>query len=388
MKPSAKNQRYQQAFAVALALVGGVAVTAWLGAGFGLVFAALASVMFAVWSGESPSTAPAPVEPEHHALTLVDQLSNGRYSEVAAQFSDGGEDLVSRLRQLGHTLQQERTAAVQREAELRTTGSGYAVVAERLETDLQNLQEQMETSLRVRDGFLMRMSHELRTPLNAILGYVDLVQEESDAGVIGEDLARIRASALHLLALITSILDLTQLQSNKFDVIPENLSLSGLVRRIVDSLTGEAEAKGNTLKVDLPDDLVVSLDRRMLHAVIFNLVANATKYTHKGTVSVAARGTTGGVELSISDDGIGMTGRQLEAAFQPFDQFDLSTTRQYDGAGLGLAVVRGFVEAMNGTVEIESEPGRGAVVTVWLPAACERRVAGKRRDEEPTILVR
>jgi signal transduction histidine kinase len=247
---------------------------------------------------------------------------------------------------------------------------------------------QFDAALQVRDAFLTRMSHELRTPLNAILGYVELLLDEAE-GDDAADLDRVRAAALNLLAIVSSVLELTQLQAGSYEIVPEPVGLERLGREVLDSVRISAEANRNQVELRVEPGLVVALDRRMLHSILYNLVSNGCKYTSNGTITIAARRLGDRLELVVSDTGIGMTPRQIEEAFRPFSQADETTTRRYDGAGLGLAVVRGFVEAMGGSVHIESTPGRGARVQLELPLSIEARSSQPQIfEDEPTLLLR
>jgi signal transduction histidine kinase len=242
------------------------------------------------------------------------------------------------------------------------------------------------------------MSHELRTPLNAISGYAEMLLEEADEAV-APDLRKIRLASLNLTALVTGVLDLTELQSGSYAVRPEPLQVEALVAEVVESARITADNQRNRLEVEVEPRLAVVLDKRMTRSVLFNLVSNACKYTTGGLVRVTAKGAPDGlpgtpregeasVVFEVIDSGIGMTERQIEAAFRPFSQADETSTRRYDGSGVGLAVVKGFVEAMGGSVAIASEPGKGAHVTVVLPVVAFAREADPLSDDEVTMLLR
>lgn len=246
-------------------------------------------------------------------------------------------------------------------------------------------------ALAVQTAFLSRMSHELRTPLNAIQGYVELLLDEAQPDTAA-DLRKIRLSALNLTALVTSILDLTELQTGDYHVDPTWVPIDVLIREVVENVRITSEGQGNTVAVDVEANLVAVLDRRMLHSMLFNLLSNANKYTKGGKVTVRAHRVCHGdghrVEIVVADTGIGMTPRQLQEAYRPFRQADESFTRRYDGSGVGLAVVRGFAEAMSGTVAIASEPGKGAVVTLLLPMSIDRGDDDDSGHDEPTRIHR
>jgi signal transduction histidine kinase len=263
-------------------------------------------------------------------------------------------------------------------------------LCKRLEAAQSEHRRREQSILEAQEAFLARMSHELRTPLNAVTGYCELLLEDADA----PDLERIRIAAANLGALVTSVLDLSELQSGDYAIRPEVMKVDELVARAVDASRFVAQQQQDTIEVDVEPGLVVILDKRMLASILFHLVSNACKFTMKGTVRVRARSAqpnlggvpTDGIELVISDTGIGMTPRQVEAAFRPFAQGDESFTRRYDGSGVGLAVVNGFATAMGGEVRIDSQPGAGATVTVRLPKEVRPRMDGFGDDEDTQLL--
>jgi signal transduction histidine kinase len=275
-------------------------------------------------------------------------------------------------------------------AELVAEQAARAEVEERLTAT----RAREQSILEAQEAFLSRMSHELRTPLNAVTGYAELLLEDASAD-LRPDLERIRVAAANLGALVTSVLDLSELQSGDFAIRPETLPLEQLLDTVVDASRFAAEQQRNQILIEVEPGLVVTLDKRMLFSILFHLVSNACKFTMKGTVRVTARSAqpnlhgvpTDGVEIVVSDTGIGMTPRQVEAAFQPFAQGDLSFTRRYDGGGVGLAVVNGFVRAMGGEVAIHSAPGSGATVKVLLPKEVRPR-DDTLGDDEDTMLLR
>jgi signal transduction histidine kinase len=300
----------------------------------------------------------------------------------------GPEPLVQAVRDLADRLVEARRAQAARDSELREALRRETALVKHLQAELQMVGDRERAATEVRDAFLTRMSHELRTPLNAILGYVELLEEEAESDEQREDLGRVRSSALNLLAIVTTVLDLTQLQSGSYEIVPEPLDLAALTRQVADSVRVAAEARGNRVEVDVPDGLDARLDRRMVQSILFNLASNGYKYTKNGTVTIRARMVLGRLQFVVTDTGIGMTERQIEEAFRPFDQADASTTRRYDGVGLGLAVVRGFAEAMEGAVKIDSQIGQGATVRVDLPRECAARVPSELEEDEPTMLLR
>ncbi|MEZ4319865.1 MAG: HAMP domain-containing sensor histidine kinase [Myxococcota bacterium] len=238
------------------------------------------------------------------------------------------------------------------------------------------------------EDFLARMSHELRTPLNAIQGYTDLLLEDkaSDHPDVHE-LTSIRRATRHLLALVESVLDLSQLRAGRFIVEPRDLDLGGLATDVVEAVGDQAARSKTRVTVDVENGLTVRSDPRMVRQILFNLAHNACRFTFKGRVHISIQSLDADVfEMVVKDDGIGMTEAQTEAATRAFWQAEQGTTRRYDGAGVGLAVCKGLAEAMGGSLRVESKLGRGATVTVELPRKVQASLLDF--DDEPTVLLR
>jgi signal transduction histidine kinase len=248
-------------------------------------------------------------------------------------------------------------------------------------------QQRATEARKVRTAFLTRMSHELRTPLNAVIGYAEMVAEELDDDALVADLTRIRRAGLHLKGLVTTVLDLTQLESGRYEVRPESVDLSSMVREVLEGARNEAEMQQNTLQLEAPERAEATVDPRMVQSILFNLVHNAVKYTARGRVTVTVT-VDDEVHISVHDTGIGMTKQQLEQAFEPFTQGDGTTTRRYDGSGLGLAICRGFAEAMGGRMAVQSVIQEGATIDVFLPLEVEAHVPDDEDLDEPTMLLR
>jgi len=286
------------------------------------------------------------------------------------------------------SLTSSRDHAAKVEGELRGQLAAVGKRARHAEVQRQMAEERV---VEARDAFLTRMSHELRTPLNAVLGYSEMLVEDLDDDELRNDAVAIRQAGRHLLGLVTSVLDLTQLQSGQYEVVPEPVVFAEVVELVVDGASAEAKANKNRLEIDVQEGATAVVDRRMVQSILFNLVHNGCKYTASGTVTVRVRVQGGQCELFVGDTGIGMTERQVAQAYEPFAQIDDSTTRRYDGSGLGLAVCRGFAEAMGGSLAIDTALGNGARVTVTLPAEVAAYTPDDDDDEiseEHTMLMR
>ena len=227
---------------------------------------------------------------------------------------------------------------------------------------------------RIKDEFLANMSHELRTPLNSVLGYSETLLE----GVRGElderqgqAVEMIHTSGQHLLSLINDILDVSKMDAGKFEIRPEVVPVNDICESSLAFVKQLANKKSITVEyVPTSALLTMSVDPKRLKQILVNLLNNAVKFTpEKGKVSleVQADAVRGEMRFSVSDTGIGIQENDLPKLFKPFVQLDGSLSRQYEGSGLGLMLVKQLVEMHNGRVHVESEVGRGSIFTVVLP---------------------
>ena len=259
-----------------------------------------------------------------------------------------------------------------------------ASIAERQQAtlELEKARENAEAANRAKSGFLAVVSHELRTPLNAIMGYVELLLLELDGPLTDGQrgiLDRIRYSQRHLLALIEDVLGFAQVEAGRLSFTLQPLIVRDALAAIEPIIAHESAKKGLTLRIDDTDPaLVAYADPGRFRQIILNLVTNAIKFTPEGgSISLAAERETNTVLIKVSDTGIGISPDNVKHVFDPFFQVDQGGTRRYPGVGLGLAIVRDAVLAMNGDVRIESEVDRGTTVVVQLPSADSQLVSNE-----------
>ena len=245
-----------------------------------------------------------------------------------------------------------------------------------------------EGANRAKSAFLANMSHELRTPLSAVIGYTELLEEDADevgGGSMLTDLGKIKSNAKHLLGLINDVLDLSKVEANKMELVPEDIDIAAFVRDAAGTVDALVARKDNKLVLEAADDLgTMRTDAVKLRQCLFNLLSNAAKFTESGTITLSVRrevnGGTDWVVFAVRDDGIGMTPEQVSRLFQRFTQADDTTTRKFGGTGLGLALSRAFARLMGGDVAVESVEGEGTTFTIRLPATLPERAI---EEDEP-----
>jgi protein-histidine pros-kinase len=265
---------------------------------------------------------------------------------------------------------------------LRIEGTTYVVSAIRDVTDRKAVERELsfknaelESANKAKDRFLASMSHELRTPLNAIIGFTGTLLMKLPGPLTPDQEQQLRivqSSARHLLSLINDILDLAKVESGKLELYFEPVSVAEVVGEVNDSLRSMAHDKGLTLSVtEPPSQISVTTDRRALHQILLNLVNNAIKYTESGTVSVrfetSGEGAGRRVSLHVSDTGIGIKPEDQKRLFQAFEQLDASSTRRFEGVGLGLYLSEKLAKMIGGVLSFESVYGRGSTFTLVIP---------------------
>lgn len=261
---------------------------------------------------------------------------------------------------------------------------------------IEALREQAETASRAKDEFLSVLSHELRTPLNAIIGWSSMLRSGTvRAEQIGSALETVERNARVQARLIEDMLDLARIEQGKMVLSVGPVEMVRVVEAALESVTPAADAKGVRLQPVLDSHATIIGDADRLQQIVWNLLSNAIKFTPRGgRVQVMLRRAPSFVELVVADTGQGIDPAFLPHVFDRFRQADASSTRQFGGLGLGLAIVRSLVELHGGSVRAESEgAGRGAVFSVRLPMAplrAERApaaaaVAGTPAPDAPTF---
>ena len=320
-------------------------------------------------------------------LAAVTELSNGRRMVDVAERESIVRDFEAKRRYLiyGGILLALLSAAATTLLLLNGYRRTRLIEQQRaaLEAEHQATRAAREASV-AKDTFLGMISHELRTPLHAIVSSVELLglnlREDADRRII----QRLETGARHLEAQMRDLTDYARIGAGKLELRLTVFDPLELLDSIVDANTPAATAKGLELRGEfLGRRGPIETDQHRLRQIVTNLVTNAIKYTDAGSIDVRFERSDARLDISVIDTGPGIAREQMPFIFQEFTQLDSSSTRRFDGAGMGLAVVRGLVDLLGGRIEVSSEVGQGAAFRVSLPAVSVESLPERR--EQPAV---
>jgi len=282
-------------------------------------------------------------------------------------------DVVYGVMVLGQQTGHDAIDELEREF-MRTAGANVGVALETasLYRDAQETAEKLKEVDHLKNQFMANMSHELRTPLNSIIGFSRVMIKGID-GPLTEmqqtDLTAIYESGRHLLNLLNDILDISKINAGKMDVFFEPTDLQEMIPSVMSTAMGFVKGKPIKLMTDVPEDLpTVVADTRRIRQVLTNLLSNAGKYTEEGFIKISATYDDYQVIVSVQDTGIGIPAEGLHAVFEQFEQVDSSSTRRYQGTGLGIPLSREFVRLHGGDIWIQrTAVGEGTTFSFSLP---------------------
>jgi signal transduction histidine kinase/DNA-binding response OmpR family regulator len=259
---------------------------------------------------------------------------------------------------------------------LSALGTALAVVLIIVLIRVDAAKNKSETENRHKSAFLANMSHEIRTPMNAITGMITIGKSAPDIERKDYCFSKIQDASNHLLGVINDILDMSKIEANKFELVPEEFDIEKMLQRVVNVINFRIDEKHQnfSIYIDRSIPMILIGDEQRIAQVITNLLGNAVKFTPEhGSINVTVRltGEVNGLctlQVSVNDTGIGVSPEQQTKIFQSFEQAESNTTRKYGGTGLGLAISKSIVEMMGGKIWVQSEPGKGStfIFTIQL----------------------
>lgn len=296
---------------------------------------------------------------------------------LASSLSQRLRGLATNAGRLGEglaLLPRARTGDELGQVEQRLAQASELLAARAAET--QSARREAETANRAKTEFLSRSSHELRTPLNAILGYAQVLEMDLTAPTQRGHLQHILAGGRHLLELITELLDIARIEADRLDLQPEPVPVTMAIDEALGLVGPDAHARGIVLEVLAPvPDLSLRADPQRLRQVLLNLLSNAVKFNRpRGHVRIQALTADDDIQIRVSDQGPGLSPAQIQRLFTPFERLGAERSA-VAGTGLGLALSKRLIEAMGGTIGVDSD-GDGACFWIRLPRATHAPLTG------------
>ncbi|CAG7645713.1 response regulator [Paenibacillus allorhizosphaerae] len=309
-------------------------------------------------------------------LSQQDELkASNEKLEEQTRVLQASEELLQRQQE---ELEQANDALMRKTAELEVQVRETEEINSQLEITKESLEKhalELAVASRYKTEFLANMSHELRTPLNSLLILSQLMKENKDGNLTGKQVEyadTIYSSGCDLLKLIDDVLDLAKVESGRMEIRQEQVGVAEIVEYANRSFEPLAQNKALDFEIHVENGvpLHIHTDSSRLMQILKNLLSNAFKFTQSGGVRLAVRLVTDPrpmIAFVVEDTGIGIPPEKQQMIFEAFQQADGTTSRKYGGTGLGLSVSRQLAALMGGTIELESEEGKGSVFTLWLP---------------------
>ena len=309
-------------------------------------------------------------------------ISRERARHLAELVEDRTRQISEEKERTEEALRQTEAAKIEAEAAWRE--------AERHERMVEDALVRAESASRAKSIFLANTSHELRTPLNAIIGFSGLLIENASSRLESRHvgyLQNIQSSGEYLLGHINNILDLSRIEAGRTELQPESIILQFVVDEIAAVMKGVATPRQVSIDVDIPNDFpLIEADPTHVKQILYNLISNAVKFSPgKSTVTVSARrvppseALPDAIEIRVADQGIGIDPKDHDLIFQEFGQAEGTNGERPQGTGLGLTLVKRFVEMHGGTIRVESGIGMGSVFVIVMPRTQTRARQGPRR---------
>jgi PAS domain S-box-containing protein len=273
-------------------------------------------------------------------------------------------------------------------------GVNYDITEEKaLKMELEAARQAAEAASQAKSEFLANMSHEIRSPLTAVLGYSDLILVESDWKKVADFALKIKQNGQYLLEIVDDVLDLSRAEANKLTLRKERFSPQRLLADLCSVMRMRAKDKGIEMALRAEGDIPETIegDPTRLRQILLNLIGNAVKFTPRGQITVTMRLEAGAgneesmLAFEVRDTGIGIAPGDLARMFEPFEQAETSSSRRYQGAGLGLTISKHLTEMLGGTITVHSELGHGSMFTVRMPTGSLHDV--KYVSLDPNLLI-
>jgi len=234
----------------------------------------------------------------------------------------------------------------------------------RAEVELIQAKEKAEESNKLKTSFLQNISHEIRTPMNGILGFTDLLSDpDLDHETRIEYLNMVNDSGQRMLNMINDLMDISMIEAEQVEITYAQVDIKKELDKLYQLFASEANNRQLDLRVNYDlkkDDEIIITDSLKLYAILSNLIKNALKYTNEGFVEIGCKAQNEHIHFYVKDSGIGIAPEKHDIIFQRFVQADLSVSKPYEGAGLGLSIAKAYTEMLGGTIHVRSEPGKGA----------------------------
>jgi signal transduction histidine kinase/ActR/RegA family two-component response regulator len=276
---------------------------------------------------------------------------------------------------------------IKRKPNVNHEGDERAELERRRAEEARQAQAIAEEANKAKSEFLSRMSHELRTPLNSIIGFADLLNMEGLDPRQRENLGYIRHAGQHLLQLVNEVLDITGIETGAISFSLEPVQLTELVNEVVDLMRPQAAALSTKLEVELGQtDVYLKTDRQRMKQVLLNLLSNAIKYNveHGSVILSTYLSDADKVRIEVADTGLGIDPYMIDKLYMPFERLGAERLGA-NGTGLGLALTKRLVEAMNGVIGVESSPGNGSVFWIEIPTTNVQTILPVDLAGEPSI---
>lgn len=358
----------------------------------------LLSIPFILYLSKKLST------PINNIANMVYELSAGNF-EKRIDFSSHNEVgiLASSFNAMAEKLQSTYTELKERIADLNSQKEEIELKNIKLEqvievnkTILNQLEEknkQLEQANRLKAEFLANMTHEFRTPMNSIIGYTEMILDGNDGEINEEqkkDLVIILKSAEKLLGIINDILDLSKLEAGKMNYSIKKFNIIEEILGLIENIKGMSQTKGIDLIFEYQEGLPdIYSDPNKINHIVSNLLSNAVKFTDSGSIKVlVSLENEKNINITVSDTGIGIPEDELSSIFDEFRQLDGSSTRKYEGTGLGLTIAKGLVEGLGGTIEVTSQVGVGSTFVIKIPISKSACVIEERRAPSETMEIK